>query len=127
MLKLARNKTIANAANISRIDENDQIDAPLSQRSIKKRVQGMIDLLLTHNAAIGVSHDFLSSFADDIIKNEYIYQHIQKSLTPMIIRQINSAIKDWQHDEMRQVREALGYKAKHISTNKARDTRMNVS
>ena len=126
LLKLARNKTISNSLNVSSSVVVDEISNPISIRTIKKRVQGIIQLLLTHNAAIGISNKFLSSFTDAIIKNEYIYQHVQKSLTPIIIRQINSSIKDWQNDEMRQVREALGYKAKHISTTNARFTRLNV-
>ena len=58
--------------------------------------------------------------------NAEVKSHAQEQFTPIIIRQVNAKIQDWKLDERRMIREALGYKAKHVSTRKAQNIRLNV-
>lgn len=101
--------------------------SPLTAKATQYRCDQMLQLLLTHDASVGITQDFLATFNARLLKKQpRMKQHLQQQLTPLIIRQMNSSIQDWRHNEQRVIREALGYKEKHVSVSKQRQSRMNV-
>ena len=110
-------------------DDECQIDVkqPVSKRTLKRREKSMLKLALTHNAAVGVAQNFLHQFSSQLLKkNPSVKQHIQKKMTPIIVRDLNQQIKNHRLNEQRQMREALILRNKHISTRKHRETRKGV-
>ena len=74
---------------INRVSNDNGIDINLSssKRSIIARCDSMLELLLTHNAAVGISQDFLGTFVDRLTKkNQHVKQHIQQLITPIVIK-----------------------------------------
>ena len=110
-------------------DDECEIDVrqPVSKRTLKRREKSMLKLALTHNAAVGVAQNLLHQFSSQLLqKNPSVKQHIQKQMTPIIVRDLNQQIKNHRLNEERQMREALIVRNKHISTRKHLDTRKGV-
>ena len=110
-------------------DDECEIDVtqPVSKRTLKRREKSMLKLALTHNAAVGVAQNFLNQFTSKLLKkNPSVKQHIQKQMTPIIVRDLNQQIKNHRFNEQRQMEEALILRNKHISTRKHLNSRKGV-
>ena len=118
---LSKNKTANN--NVDNIDLNHE----LSTRQKRRYTNKMVQLVVNQDASIGIAQDFLHSFASRLInKNIYVQMHVKHLMTPLIVRDINTMLLDWKHDENRQIREAFALKSNNISTRKAMRTRKSV-
>ena len=122
----ANNKLLNNDESNNNNEELD-VHQPVSPRTLKRRMSNMMKLALTHNAAVGVTENLLSKFTSKLIKtDETVSTHVQEQMTPIIVRDLNTQLKNHRNNVDRVIKEALIVRNKHISTRKHRSTRKGV-
>ena len=101
---------------------------PISPQVMRTRINKFIKLIVSHDASVCIAQEFLVKFAQCLFdKNHRVQRHLQDKLTPIIIRDVNVMLQNYQKDPKRVIREAFNNKNIHISHNKALSTRKNVS
>jgi hypothetical protein len=99
----------------------------LSYRKMNARVNSMCQLLISHNAAVGVAYNFTHKFLKRAMREDDNVTNLMVQLTqPLIIRDINTLLKNWQRDPYRQRKEALSNEADGVSQRQAQNRRKAV-
>ena len=99
----------------------------LSSATIRTRLKAMIELLISHDASVGVAQNFIVRFMHGVFEEKpHIKMHFKEQMTPLVIKDINLEIDAWQNDPARMTREALNYKDINSSQSKQLKTRKNV-
>ena len=111
------------------LDNNNylQTSHELSVKQKRRYCQKMVELSIAQDASLGIAQNFLRKFASLLVdKHAMVQLHIRDTMTPLIVRDINTMLYNWRFNNDRIIREAFTNKSNNISVRKAANTRKAV-
>ena len=100
---------------------------PLSSQQLNLRVRQMVNLVVAQDASLGIIQNFLKTLMKRVTKKyDLIHDDLKTYFTPLIVRDINTMLKNFRNDPMRMTYEAFNYRAQNISYRKAQSCRNSV-
>ena len=108
-------------------DSSSSDSNELSKFQLRHKINKLVKLAVTQDESVCIAQDFICKFTDELIKQKpHVANHLQEKFTPIVMRQINTSIRNYRHDKKRITRQAFMNRRNHVSQRQSLSARKAV-